>query len=443
MQLVRHTSRGRAAPRAGSALVFVLISMIGMVMIVMVIQQLGLRSESIVSSRVDGRRAFYLAEAALSEGMTAVRAGATGSVARADAPAYLGGGVVWVQSTPLAGGRTQLVATAMAGRGRAAMEAVVEIAAQDPLFQTVLNSREQMTLNSTVVIDSFDSSVGSYASQAVNNANGHTYANADGDVASNAGIVLNSDATVFGDATPGPGSSVAFASGSYVSGSTAPATEAFAFPPIDVPVVASSGPFSLSNNGSATLPAGTHAFDDVSIGRNAVLTIEGPATVVMGDFEGGRDGRLAIDARNGPVTLIIEGTYTHLLGFEAVPVEDSPMAVAFMLTGTQDIVFPNQARVRGAFYAPNANILFSNANEAWGSFAGNRVDMSSSMRFHYDEHLADYWSTAGGDSDPLDVLLWRTVAFEPAALLRNRRDPFALLGLEREDLPTPAEAWDL
>jgi hypothetical protein len=46
----------------------------------------------------------------------------------------------------------------------------------------------------------------------------------------------------------------------------------------------------------------------------------------------------------------------------------------------------------------------------------------------------------GTGEDPLVWLAWRS-ASPPSDLLKDRRDPFALLGLDRAALPSPAEAW--
>ena len=77
------------------------------------------------------------------------------------------------------------------------------------------------------------------------------------------------------------------------------------------------------------------------------------------------------------------------------------------------------------------------------AFAGNRVSMSALMRFHYDEHLSEYWNTANGQEDPWQVLFRREIAVLPAWLTRDRRDPFAILGLNASALPAPADAWDI
>jgi hypothetical protein len=105
------------------------------------------------------------------------------------------------------------------------------------------------------------------------------------------------------------------------------------------------------------------------------------------------------------------------------------------------VVFPSSANVRGAYYVPNANVQFSATSEAWGSFSANRVDMSSTMNFHYDESLSKYWDVAQGTgTDPLRLLVWQTAAVPPA-LLNDRRDPFQVLGVVKTALPSPADSW--
>jgi hypothetical protein len=434
-----------SGPSRGVALVTVLITLTSLLVLLAVFQQTSVRVATEERTHVDDRRAFYLAETALSEAMIAVRAKGTGAIASQADPAYFGGGVLWVEAFPVGGtNQTRLVATAMCGGGRAALEAVVSMAPEAALFQGVLNSRETLTLNSGVMVDSYASKDGAYAAQVANNHNGIAYAKPNGDVLSNQNIVLNANASVFGDATPGPGHAVSFATGSYVSGSTASSPEPFAFPPVVIPPIPIDDNLILADGASVTLPPGAYGYDQLRIGKSAKVVVQGPATIVCSDFVGGKSGRLEIDASGGPVSIYVDDSYTHLSGFEAQPASGSPMALAFLIEGTQDISFPASAKIRGGYYAPNSNVTFTSSNEIWGAFACNRIDMSASTRFHFDESLLDYWNGhVGGDQDPLDMLMWRAVAFEPAALMRDRRDPFAVLGVDRELLRSPAASWEM
>ena len=424
-----------------------------LIMAVMVIASLMVLSAAIVrivgshsrqvNASVDDRLARELAEAGVHEAMTAIASGWSGNVATLDVPAYQGQGVFWVEAVPIAGDQIRLVSTALVGSGRVALEVTVEGNSNDsPLFRTTLNSKDQLTMNADVMVDSYDSSVGSYASQAISVTDGLVHANVNGHVASNEDIILNANAHVFGDATPGPGHSVTFNMGSYVSGSTAPSASEFSFPPIVVPPIASSGDYSVGVGGWGVIPSGNHAFGSLSIGKEGTLQIQGPATIVVQDFSGGKDATLNIDAYGGPVSIYVQDSYSHFMGFQAAPVAGSPMAVAFFIEGSDAITFPSHSQIRGAYYAPEAAITFTSHNEVWGAFAAKQITMSSSMNFHFDEHLMEHWEEDTGQSGAgVEVLAWFDTEVSPAFLQSNRKDPFHLLDLDKTALPRPADAW--
>ncbi len=431
---------GRRRER-GTALVLAMVVLVVCMGLGLMLFQ-GARSRgSELDARLDDRRAEALAEAALSESITALGSGFSGNVGTIAAPALLGDGVFWVEANELADGSTELVATALQGKGRASLVAVVEPPGQAPLFQATLQSDDEMTLASGVMVDSYNSKDGTYASQVDEAFEGFNYANDQGDVSSNAGIILNANAHVFGDATPGPSSSVVLNMGSYVQGSTTPAPQAFVFPPIEYPGIPASAPYSVPVAGTKSLGPGDFGFTSMSIGKDAKLSIKGPAKIQVTDFVGGKNADLVIDATDGPVTIYVANSYTHTAGFEADSVPGSPMALAFLIGGSSPIVFPNLTKVRGAYYAPNGDILFANDNEAWGSFVANKISMSSTMNFHYDEVLGDYWDVEGNGSGEVEVFARYPERVEPAFLLANRSDPFVVLDLDKSALPGPAQAW--
>ena len=194
-------------------MVFVLFFLVAIITLGMAYGVTARSSQRRVTSWEADQRAMNLAEAAVAESITALSKGMTGSIASPAAPAYLDQGVLWVQATNLGGEVFRLQAFGMQDSGRAALDVHVERIVGNPLFFAVLNSREQLTLNADVTIDSFDSTLGTYASQAVNSTLGRPHAGTDGDVSSNACIVMNANAMVLGDATPGPGYGVSLATG--------------------------------------------------------------------------------------------------------------------------------------------------------------------------------------------------------------------------------------
>ena len=402
-----------------------------------------------VLNKVDDKLALHLAEAAIGEAFIAWESGSSGVIGSPETPARLGNGVFWTEVIELDANRRLLRANAMSGSGRAALAAVVTAPGEIPLFRYMLNSNEPLNVNATVRIDSYVSMPapdgthdGSYASQAVNTTNGIVHANTNGAVASNQGVMINSGSYVFGDATPGPCLTDGMGAGAFVYGSTAPAPLVFDFPPVESPTIPTIADFTVPGSGVLTLGPGDHGFNALTIGNAGRLIVRGPAQIVLQDFTGDKNSRLEIDATGGPVTFYVKRSYNHISGFEAVPSTGSPMALAFLMEQNQDIVFASKSTIRGAYYAPNASILFTSQNEAFGAFAARRIEMSNAMRMHYDEVLLDYWSVDaddGEETDPLEGMA--RVRFEPDAFLRDRRDPFTLLGVDPDDLPTPAEAW--
>lgn len=430
---------GGGTDQRGSALVIVVIILGVLMFLSAALAAMTGASGRETDSAIGDARAFYLAEAALADAVMAIESGATGAIGSAAAPAAMGGGVYWTTTTALGTGQTRVEVVAMAGSGRAAIDVVLE-AEQDPLFQYTLNSKDTLTMNEGVMTDSFDSQVGTYASQVANLHDGFNYAGDGGHVASNSNIELNARAHVYGDAIPGPGESVSFATDAYVHGATTPAVDPFSFPPIDVPTIPSTGSYTLPNNSTATLAAGDYNFSTFDLNKASTLTIQGPAEIVVGDFTTYNSAKLLVDATNGPVTFYVEGTYTHGKDFEADAVTGSPMALAFMITGTQNITFPSASKVRGGYYAPDANITFTNYNEMWGAVAANRIDMSSSMSFHYDESLSKYWEEENGNGSDSPVIAW--VPGQVATnLLTDRRDPYQVLGIPTTASTLPEAGW--
>lgn len=434
-----------ARGNAGTALVTALLVFSTVIVVSFAFFTVNLSLQRRNAANLDDGRAFLLAQAGLRESFEALRGGGTGGIASFAAPAHLGGGYLWVDVEDLPSGSKRLVSTAVVGGGRKAVAAVISgPGGSAPLFETLLNSKEQLTLNQGVVVDSFDSSTGTYASQAVNVTNGHTHANTEGDVRSNANIVLNSLASVFGDASPGPSGSVIFNMGSYVHGSTLPSLADYSFPPISFPSYASAGSVVVPTNGTGSVAPGDYDLTDVTINKDGVLTIEGPANLVVDNFMGGKDGRLEIDATNGPVTIYVRSSYTHTSGFEADAAPGSPLALAFLIDPVQDVIFPSATNIRGAYYAPNANIVFSNGNECWGAFAANRIDMSNDMRFHFDEDLINHWDADTGLGETgITIEAWSEARVEPEGLLRDRRDARIVLGVDPHTAPLPADSWQV
>jgi hypothetical protein len=102
--MMRKGLEGTARSRAGSSMVTVVILLGTMTVLALIFLRAGQAVSEEQLTNVDGARAAYLAEAGISEALEAMRNGESGAIASGNTPAYLGGGVVWVEATDLGNG---------------------------------------------------------------------------------------------------------------------------------------------------------------------------------------------------------------------------------------------------------------------------------------------------------------------------------------------------
>jgi len=452
----RQTPNGRR----GNTLISVMILTGTMTVLSLVLLRVGVSVSDEQLASVESARASYLAEAGISEGLEAIRSGKSGSVGTSDAPAYFGGGVVWVEATDLGGGLTQLDAMAMKDGGRSALRVVVEAGAAGAgggpggnggldAFFTMLFGYKKTNLALNCLIDSWDSSLGTYASQATNSKDGFVYAGSEGGVSGNDEIQLNNGVHVFGDVHSGPGSAVLMGTSSYVSGSTTPNPVKVPLTPITVPVIASSGSYSVLASKTKTLSAGSYHFKDVTINKNAKLVINGPATLVMDAFSTVTDASIELNCTNGPITIYDTGTWMTGKNFTLAPAPGTPVNAAVMVTkGT--VKFAQGSKIYAGFYCPEATIQVDSGAEIWGALVADMVVVAQNTKFHFDKNLKNYplpWdlpdemSDNGAAAEP-EIIAWAKIGFPFELYQGSRRDPFSLLGLQKSALPSPADACE-
>jgi hypothetical protein len=112
--------------RRGGALVFALVVVTCVTAIALGL----LRVTHVATSRqrhaVDDKRAFYLAEAGLSQAYFGLGAGQSGQIGSMAAPALVGDGLAWVEATERDDGTLALRSTGLCGAGRSTLELVVK-----------------------------------------------------------------------------------------------------------------------------------------------------------------------------------------------------------------------------------------------------------------------------------------------------------------------------
>ena len=440
MRMIHDTKNGSKA-RRGAALLIAMIALTTIVVIGAAFLRLGVSTKNEASSSLDQDRAFYLCEAAIAESSLALAKGKSGGIASQAAPAQFGSGLFWVNTADLGNGDYQLDATAMCDSGRSSIRAVVHQVTPTQ-FQAALISDQTMNISSNALIDSYDPSKGTYASQPKNFYNTKPYINKGGSIRSNAGINMNSQDVMMGNVTPGPGNSVAGIQGStFINGSTGAASTTVAFPAVTVPAIGSLGAKSVAKSdpvAARTLVAGNYHYSSLTLGNQAAFTIQGPATVVVDSFTSNSGCSLAIDATSGPVNLYFTGPSTWVSNMNVTSTSPSARSVSLFFTGSSPVDLAANATLIGTIYAPNAPVNVSSNWVVYGAIMAKSMSFASNFQIHYDESLAQ----SGRNGLPFQsISSWCRIPLPTAQMGKKRSDPFALLGVAKANCPYPANAW--
>jgi hypothetical protein len=359
--------------------------------------------------------AFYACEAGLTAAVDDLATGGSGDLGSKYAPQTLGNQRYWVESTDIGAGRIALVAHGRDDDAGMSVELVVQPSAEG-FFRWAAFGDEAMHMDSNSRTDSYDSGLGTYASQQVNGSGSNAYANTEGDIGSNASITMDSNIGVWGDAHPGPSGSV---SGELanISGSTTPMPETIDLPDIVVPVIASSGPVSFDTQ---VLASGSYDYTNLQVNTGKTLTINGPATIVCDNFKLKSNAHIVVNATNGPVEFFVINDFVLNSNTSINSTTYSPLDVAFNLLSDnildpgvdvnfdEDLVdFDSGSQLYGTIYAPSAEITIDSNFELFGSLVARRVDLDSNCRIHFDEVLA---TASEGAEAVYETLCWRLVS---------------------------------
>jgi len=359
----------------------------------------------------DYQRSFYAAEAGLSEAYVLMTSNQVDprtdlplSLGTADDPRAIGPVSYWVD-VESSGTRTYTMrSTGLQDRAQQRLEMVL---AQRPngFFQYACFGAEGVLLESNAFIDSYDSTLGTYASQVKS---GNDFALENGNVGSNRDIRLRSNTQIHGDCRPGPdGVLDDSAPRTYISGSTDAAEEEFAMPPITVPPIPSSG--SMVRTTDLVLGPGEVHLTSLLMQGGTTLTLKGPATVVLDDYHMRSGATMVFDATDGQVELHGTGDFVLESNTQMRTISNTAVDVTILLSGDNmhagrrsNIQLSSNADFVGAIYAPNiAYSLESNFN-VYGSIICGRLALASNGEIHFDEALL-----YDGDGEPeYDVRLW-------------------------------------
>lgn len=287
-----------------------------------------------------------------------------------------------------------------------------------------LFAKDELVFNGTAQTDAYDSRLGTWNSQAVNNDGAGPYALGGGDVGSNVGIKLNgSSGTIRGNAIPGPLNETVTSGTPTIWGDVFPRRREIPIP--DVPLAdfeaalavndnaqfgggpggggpgggGPKGPYdsknmSLTGNGgeTITLTGGTYFFTSVQLTGGSTIEVTGPTTIYITDSFDTSGGTL-INASGVPSDLIV---YAHPYPLPSGSVAPNP-----------GIKFGGGAGSAMAVYAPEMPVVVHGDGDIYGAILGSTITVMGDASFHYDKALSDWdkFSTV-----TVERLYWRELS---------------------------------
>ena len=292
-------------------------------------------------------------------------------------PAYVGPGEYTIRSTATVNGIQRGVEMVVDGQRRG--PGVIG-----------LNS---VSLSGGGIFDSYDASLGTYASQL----EGKPYAKSEGDIQSNGNIALSGGATVYGDATPGPGMAVTGKVGN-VKGSTAPAiTPLVVDPYVYAPTVPSSGAFS----GTKKFTGGTYRYSSFTVPGGKSVTFSGTVELWV-------DGKFTISGSgygllNPGATLVIHHGSGDFVcsGSGIINKNQQPSNLTVYSASKTKTDISGSAGFYGTIFAPQASLVCSGGSGLFGGCTSKSIVISGGAGIHYDSSL-------GGPNAGLQVRMQRS-----------------------------------
>lgn len=412
---ISHRARDQRSQQ-GSAMVLTLVTLSAMTMMATALVATTLASADEGRTVKEELSARYVAEAGLSQSVAALRAGGTGVVGSTQAPVAYGLGQFWVERTNPDIDTVRLTATGLDDRGGARVELTLhrEI---DSLWRFGAFGDESLHMDSNARVDSYNSTTGTYASQAVNGSGTNMYANDEGDIGSNGNIDMDANSQVWGDAASGPSGTTTVGINAEVTGSTSPAPDTVDMPPIVLPALTSLG--NLSVTGTVNLASGSYRYDDLVIQPNKTLNITGPATIVVSNLRVRAGGAFRVNGSGGPVVVYVIDDLLINNNSLIASLDYAPSQLQFNLLSDNiidpdvivdlDVIdFDSNAKMYGTIYAPNAHVAIDSNFELFGALIARSIDLDSNSRIHYDESLVETME----DSEVVwQRVCWRSLAY--------------------------------
>jgi len=418
MQVQLQPSGSQSRTRCGSMLTVVAVLLVGMSGLSLALLHCTRSSGSAQRRDREGTHALYVAGAGLSKAVFSLQSGHSGALGAADAPVAFDQSRYYVRQEDLTSDILRLTATGLDDRAAARQELVLR-RIPTTVWRYGAFGREFLHMNSNARVDSYDSLLGTYASQALSGTGSMQHARSNGDVGSNGDISLDQNAKVWGRAMPGPSHIDTILGNAFVTGSTNAAPEPIEMPTVTVPTYPSQG--ALSVRSATTIPTGNRTYSNLTVNSNQTLTITGPANIVISNLLVSQNSQIRIDATHGDVQLWVLDNFELQQNAQIAPTDlQSPHLRLNLLSDNvinpelnvrlDTVSFDSNSKFYGTILAPSAAIRINSNFELFGSIMARSIDLRSNARFHFDEALL----RANGAGNPtFETISWREVPYAP------------------------------
>lgn len=418
--------------RRGNALVLALVAVLGATTLGAGLLQFSLSVTQRQGHMADVKQAFYLAEAGLAEAYLGLSMSKTGNVGTAEEPAIYGDGAFWVEADDLGGNQVELTCTGMWGGGRVTLGMVVE--PQDFFIAELgIFSADELRMNPDTLVDSFDSSAGSYGVQAAAGLN-----NDQAVLGSNHDIEVGTNSTILGDAFHGSASTLTLPDSSTISGLVGARTQPEVLPPVDVPVVTMQPGVLHSGALPLVIPPGTHGFEFLQVDSDSELVIQGPAKLVVDELYAEGRSHILFDTSGGPIDVYVTDSLDLKSGSAATTPTEQPLDVFVHVAAPagHNVSFGASSEFYGFLYAPTSVVKVAADFEIFGGLVAKSFNLAAKSLFHQDIALA-----RDASARMPTLRSWRVVDI-PDAVASSGFGPFVTLGVDPAALPLPADAHE-
>ncbi|UCC80920.1 MAG: hypothetical protein JSW64_06060 [Candidatus Zixiibacteriota bacterium] len=287
---------------------------------------------------------------------------------------------------PYLGEKIMVRSTGRVGEANSTIEAIFAPKYRSP-FQYGAYGRDTFDMLGGGMIDSYDSDLGSYASQAINGPDGNAYMYAleNGHIRSEGDIKLGGNAQLHGDAITGDSGSFTFGGGTGIYGDSLRSSEHF---PVDSIPSADIAYAQANNDASTNLTlTGTATYDPITNALNAgsgdsVIFNSGTYYFSSVDFT---SSACLVLAPGADVTIYLTGMW-DTSGGSVINTDATAANLHIYSTGT-DFDFSGGTYLCAAIFAPNAEIVVTGGSHFFGSVIGRSFSNGGGTTLHFDEAL--------------------------------------------------------